>query len=89
MKASAALAAIEAILFAIDDDELPTPSRVEKCDDDSHKVVWFGSTGYHLGSAHRNGERAPDIYRVDAAREAIVGEALARLDAKDLAGGTR
>lgn len=82
MKREHAYEAIKAILAAIDDDELPKPSKIEE--DGDRKVVWFGGLGYTIGSAKRNGQREPLIYRDRAASQAISHEAVCRIDAKNL-----
>ena len=78
MKASEARAAIRAILAAVDDEELPKPTKTEK--ESGETVIWFGGRGRYLGSAKRNGESDPDVYRDMAARDAIELEATYRLD---------
>ena len=80
MKREHAFEAIKAILAAIDDDELPEPSKVDQ--DGQRTVVWFGGLGHYLGSATRNGEHEPMIYRDKAARQALDLEAVCRIDAK-------
>lgn len=80
MKQKHAFEAIKAILAAIDDDELPKPSKTEQ--DDGRTLVWFGGMGRYLGSAKRNGVLEPLIYRDKAAHEAIELEAIYRLDVK-------
>lgn len=79
MKRNEAISAIKAILAAIDDKELPKPSRIEQ--EDGKTLVWFGGHGRYLGSAKRNGEREPLIYRDKAVQEALEMEATYRLDA--------
>ena len=78
MKRKHAYEAIKAILAAIDDDEMPKPDKVER--DGEKTVVWFGGMGRILGSAKRNGEREPLIYRDRAASDAIQMEAVYRVD---------
>jgi hypothetical protein len=80
MKREHAYEAIKAILAAIDDDEISQPSKIEQ--DGDQTVVWFGGTGYHLGSAKRNGKHEPLIYRDRAAWQALDLEAVCRIDAK-------
>lgn len=87
MNIKEAQVAIDAILRAIDDDELPTPDKVERRDGST--IVWFGGMGRHIGTAKRNGAREPDIYRREGIHDAIQCEAVARIDAKDIAGATR
>lgn len=79
MKREHAFEAIKAILAAVEDEELPKPSKVEK--ESGRTLVWFGGHGRYLGSAKRNGEREPLIYRDKAAHEALELEATYRLDA--------
>lgn len=78
MKRKHAYEAIKAILAAIDDDEMPPPDKIER--DGEKAVVWFGGMGRVLGSAKRNGESEPLIYRDRAASDAIQTEAIYRLD---------
>lgn len=78
MNRNQAAAAIKAILAAMDDDELPQPSKIEK--EDGRSLVWFGGHGRYLGSAKRNGEHEPLIYRDRAVMEALELEATYRLD---------
>lgn len=80
MKRKHAFEAIKAILAAIDDDELPAPSKLEQ--DGDTTIAWFGGCGRHLGSARRNGVLEPLIYRDRGASEAIELEAVYRLDVK-------
>lgn len=82
MKREHAYEAIKAILAAIDDDELPTPSRVEM--HEGVQVVWINGIGRHIGSGKRNGRREPLIYRDSAARKAIDEEAFCRIDIADM-----
>jgi hypothetical protein len=71
--------AIEEILSSIEDKYLPEFSQVET-DKDGMPVVWWASTGHHLGHATRNGVREPLIYRSDAATDAIHKEMICRAD---------
>jgi len=80
VKRKHAFEAIKAILAAIDDDELPTPSKIQQ--DGDTTIAWFGGYGRHLSSARRNGVLEPLIYRDGGAREAIELEAVYRLDLK-------
>ena len=73
MKQQHALEVIKAILAAIDDDELPKPSKVEQ--DEDRTVVWFGGMGRYLGGAPE-----PLVYRERGAHEAIEHEAVYRID---------
>lgn len=82
MKRKHAYEAIKAILAAIDDDEMPKPDKIER--DGEKAVVWFGGMGRVLGSARRNGEWEPLIYRDRAASDAIQTEAICRLDAEQM-----
>lgn len=79
MNVNAARQAIEAILDAIPDSELPEFERVEMRGDDM-PCVWFGGTGRHLGSAKRGGQRDPSVYRQDASWKAIEMEMTYRAD---------
>ncbi len=73
--------AIETILAGLPDTALPKPDKVE-ADPDGTVIAWFGGHGYHLGSARRgDGERIPGgTYRETGAWDAVVGEAVRRLD---------
>jgi hypothetical protein len=84
MKREHAFEAIKAILSAIDDDELPKPSKIEQ--DEGRTVVWFGGMGRYLGSAKRNGELEPLIYRERGVNEAIDHEAIYRIDRQHQSG---
>lgn len=79
MKIKAAREAIEAILAAIPDEELPEYDRVEH-DRDGRVTVWRGGSGRTLGSAKRNGVREPLVYRSSASWDAIEGEMAYRAD---------
>ncbi|ROR91720.1 hypothetical protein [Nocardioides aurantiacus] len=78
-----ARAAIEAILAAIPDKELPKFDRRE-VQADGRVLVWWGGTGHYLGSATTDGERDPLAYRRSASWSAIEGEMTCRADAKHL-----
>ena len=80
-----ARAAIEAILAAIPDEDLPEFDKVEERD--GRVIAWYGSTGHHLGTARTTGERDLLAYRRSAAWQAIENEMACRADAKFLANG--
>lgn len=80
MKIKEARAAIEAILAAIPDSELPTFDKVEHDVDRNRITVWWGSQGHVLGSAKTNGQRNPLNYRTSASWDAIEGEMTYRAD---------
>ena len=86
MKITEARAAIEAILAAVSDDDLPTFDRAE-VEADGRVVVWLGGRGRVLGSAHANGTRDPLVYRRSASWDAIEGEATYRADRRFLENG--
>lgn len=86
MNLTTAHAAIEAILAAIPDDQLPEFDRVEHRED-GEVVVWFGGLGRVLGTAKSGGKRDPIIYRSRGASEAIQGEMAYRADQKLLDNG--
>lgn len=86
MTLKAARAAIEAILAAIPDEELPEFDRVEY-GEDGRATVWWGGTGRILGSAKSNGVRDPLIYRRGASSEAIELEMVHRADRRVLDNG--
>lgn len=88
MNVKQARAAIEAILDAVPDSALPKFDKVE-VRDDGQTVVWWGSHGYHLGSATRNGVRNPENYRDRASWEAIEHEAVRRADRRFLENGDK
>lgn len=83
-----ARAAIEAILASIPDKALPDFDKVE-VEEDGTTVVWWGCTGYHLGSAKRGGERNPIQLRERAAWAAIEGEMTYRADKRFLENGDK
>lgn len=89
MNVKEARAAIEAILAAIDDDELPKFDRVEIDEryNDGKPVVWWGSTGHHLGSARRGEVREPLVHRRRGVSDAIEGEMVYRADRRLLDNG--
>jgi hypothetical protein len=78
--------AIEAILAAIPDDELPEFDRVET-EADGKVCVWSGGSGRILGSALRGGKRDPLIYRRNASWDAIQLEMAHRADRRLLDNG--
>jgi hypothetical protein len=83
----AARVAIEAILAAIPDEELPEFDKVEIEGDDV--TVWWGGHGRCLGTAKRNGEREPLIYRNSASWDAIQLEMTHRADRRFLENGDK
>lgn len=90
MNIKEARAAIEAILAAIDDDDLPEFDKVEidPAHNDGRPIVWWGSEGRHLGSSRTGtGERNPIGYRKSGSWAAIQGEMTYRADARLLANG--
>lgn len=86
MDIKTARAAIEAILTAIPDEELPDFDRVSY-DRDGKPTVWWGGSGRVLGSARRNGVRDPLIFRRDASWSAIECEMYHRADRRLLDNG--
>lgn len=86
MDIKTARAAIEAILVAIDDDELPEFEKLE-IGSKYGPCVWWGSTGHHLGSAKRNGVREPLVHRHRGISDAIEGEMVYRADRRLLDNG--
>lgn len=86
MDIKTARAAIEAILASIPDEELPEFDRVEVTKGGTI-VAWWGSTGHHLGTAKKNGERQPLNYRTSASWDAIQAEMTYRADRKLLDNG--
>lgn len=79
MNIKTARAAIEAILAAIPDDELPEFDRIEH-GKDGKVTAWWGGTGHILGSATRGGKRRPENYREGTSWSAIEGEMTYRAD---------
>jgi hypothetical protein len=77
--------AIEAILAAIPDDELPDFDKVEI--DDGRVLVWWGDCGHVLGSAKAGGERDPLSYRRNGSWGAIESEMTYRADRRLLDNG--
>lgn len=86
MDIKTARAAIEAILAAIPDDELPEFDRVE-IGRDGMPVVWWGSSGRRLGSAKSGDQRDPLVYRRSASGDAIQAEMAVRADQRLLDNG--
>lgn len=82
-----ARAAIEAILEAIPDDELPEFDKVEVREDET--LVWWGGSGRVLGSARSGGQRDPLIYRRNASWDAIQLEMTHRADRRYLDNGDK
>lgn len=92
MNIKTAQEAIEAILAAIPDDELPEFDKVEQRDGET--LVWWGSTGHYLGSATSGGrdgrkKRDPGVHRSNAIWGCIEGEMTFRADRKFLENGDR
>lgn len=85
MNIKAARAAIEAILAAIPDDNLPEFDRTE-VGKDGRTIVWWGGTGHILGSATSNGARDPLSYRRSGSWSAIGYEMVSRADRRHLDG---
>lgn len=79
MDIKTARAAIEAILAAIPDEDMPEFDRVEY-DRGGMPTAWWGGCGYSLGSATTGGKRDPSIYRRNASWEAIEREMVYRAD---------
>ncbi len=73
-----ARAAIEAILEAIPDNELPDFDKVEVRENEI--CVWWGGSGRFLGSARSGGVRDPLVYRHNASWEAVQMEMTCRAD---------
>lgn len=88
MNVTEARAGIEAILAAIDDDELPEFDRVESREG-GDTIVWWGGEGRHLGSAKTGGERCPLSYRRSGSWAAIQGEMTYRTDLRYLENGDK
>jgi hypothetical protein len=86
MDIKTARAAIEAILAAIPDDELPDFDRLE-LGGDGRVCAWWGGTGHVLGSATRGGERDPLNYRRNGSWGAIEAEMTHRADRRLLDNG--
>lgn len=84
MDIKTARAAIEAILKAIPDDQLPDFDRVEH-GADGKVTAWLGGTGHILGSAKRGNKRRPKNYREGGSWRAIEGEMTYRADKRLLA----
>jgi len=87
MDIRAARAAIEAILAAIPDEELPEFERVEI--HEGRTTVWWGGKGRTLGSARTGNNREPLGYRRSASWEAIEGEMAYRADKRYLENGDK
>lgn len=86
MNIKEARAAIEAILAAIPDEELPQFDKVE-VEADGKTVVWWGSHGHILGTSKRGGKRRPLNYRETGSWQAIEQEMAYRADRDFLANG--
>lgn len=80
--------AIEAILAAIPDDELPDFDR-EEIGTDGRVTVWWGGSGHILGGAKRNGVRCPKVHRSHGSWAAIEGEMTYRADKRFLRNGDK
>jgi len=84
MRAYEAEALIIAILEQVDDAHLPE-GKLEHTND-GKTILWFGGHGRHLGSATsgdprtNQARRDPEVYRRDAARNALELEAVYRAD---------
>lgn len=84
MRAFEAEALIIAVLEQVDDAQLPE-GRIEHTHD-GKTILWFGGHGMHLGSATsgdprtNEARRDPEVYRRDAARQALELEATYRAD---------
>lgn len=87
MNIRSARQAIEAILAAIPDDDLPEFDRVERDGLSGKATVWWGGTGHTLGSATSGGKRKPKIHRQRGSWDAIEGEMVYRADKRFLADG--
>ena len=87
MTYKAATAAIEAILSAVPDEELPKPTEVDRRD--GRTTLWFGGDGRILGTAKTNGVRNPAHYRSGGAYDALLGEAVFRADQRYLDAGDK
>jgi hypothetical protein len=85
MNIKQARAAIEAILAAIPDSELPKFDKVEERD--GKTIVWWGGTGHHLGTARHGEERDPSIHRRAGSWDAIEAEMTYRADVRFLENG--
>ncbi len=79
MNIQEARTAIEAILAAIPDGELPLFDSVEMRED-GMPCVWWGGQGRYLGTAKSAGERDPLVYRCQASWDAIQLEMTYRAD---------
>lgn len=89
MNIKQARAAIEAILEAIPDSELPDFDKVEIDNRRGETLVWWGGSGRVLGSATRNGERNPIQYRESGSWNAIQSEMTYRADRRFLENGDK
>ncbi|MCC4300413.1 hypothetical protein [Rhodococcus sp. 3-2] len=79
MDLKTARAAIEAILASIPDEELPEFDRVEY-DRKGLPTVWWGGSGYCLGSAKSGEKRDPLVYRARGSWDAVEAEMTYRAD---------
>lgn len=89
MNIKEARTAIEAILAAIPDDELPEFDKVEIDAERGETLVWWGGQGQVLGSARRGDERRPLNYREGGSWGAIQNEMTYRADLRYLENGDR
>lgn len=87
MDVKTARAAIEAILAAIPNEELPEFDTVEYDAETGMPTVWWGGSGQCLGSAKSGGVREPLIYRTNASWDAIQMEMTHRADRRLLDNG--
>lgn len=89
MNIKEARAAIEAILEAIPDEELPEFDRVEVDTARGETLVWWGGNGRILGTARSSGKRDPLVYRRDGSWNAIQSEMTYRADRRFLENGDK
>lgn len=89
MNITEAHTAIEAILAAIPDEELPEFDKVEIDNARGETLVWWGGSGRVLGSARSGGKRDPLTYRRSASWEAIQSEMTYRADRRFLENGDK
>lgn len=72
--------AIAAILESLADSQLPKSSRIEDPNGQGGKTVWFGSTGWYIGSTKVNGVPARGDYRTYAIEELLQRETVHRTE---------
>lgn len=87
MNIKEARTAIEAILAAIPDEEMPEFDKVEIDNARGETLVWWGGSGRVLGSAMSGGKRDPLVYRRTASWDAIQLEMTHRADRRYLENG--